>query len=377
MKTPGRLGTIVRRGFALAAMLVPATAIFIGLVAAASQTQFFRDRLREIALSQITSLLDARVTLGTLTGDLLSGFAVDSLAIEVRGTPLVTASRVEFGYNLLPLAGRIATVDRVTLVQPSIRLEHGEDGLWNFERMLRLGPRHTDTARGADWSIVLKSFRVINGRVSMVDSAALLGPDHPPPTPESLEYHRLFLDNLNVDLEAQLRPGNRALKITDISLVSREPWFRLRKLAADITITDTSASIASLQLATEQSTVNLSASMRGIDLLGGISLEELTSCPIWLQVRGSRVHFADLAYFLPELSFLRGPATISIDAGGQFGAVDVRQLELDYANTHLEMRGSVVGNCEWVSSSSTNGPQSGQAMGCAWKRLSSGSMYSV
>ncbi|MBP1654805.1 MAG: hypothetical protein H6Q28_1361, partial [Bacteroidetes bacterium] len=40
MKTAGRFWTIVRRASALAAMLVPATAIFIGLVAAASQTQF-------------------------------------------------------------------------------------------------------------------------------------------------------------------------------------------------------------------------------------------------------------------------------------------------------------------------------------------------
>ncbi len=342
MKTRGRLETIVRRVFALAAVLVPSTAIFIGLVAAASQTQFFRDRLREIALSQITSLLDARVTLGTLTGDLLSGFAVDSLAIEVRGTPLVTAGRVEFGYSLLPLAGRIAAVDQVTLVQPSIRLERGEDGLWNFERMLRAGPDETDTSRGESWSLVLKRFRVINGRVSMVDSAALLSPDHPAPTPRSLEYHRLFLDNLDVDLEAQLRPGDRALRIKNISLVSREPWFRLRKLSAEVTITDTSATVAAVQIVTEQSTINLSASMSGINLLNGISLEALKPCPVSLQVRGSRVHFAELAYFLPEVSFLRGPATISLDAGGQFGSVDVRALELDYANTHLEMRGSVL-----------------------------------
>ncbi len=311
MKTRGRLGSIVRRVFALAAVLVPSTVIFIGLLAAASQTQFFRDRLREIALTQITSLLDARVTMGRLTGDLLSGFAVDSLAIEVRGTPLVTAGRVEFGYSLLPLAGRIAAVDQVTLVQPSIRLERGEDGLWNFERMLRAGPGEQDTSHGEHWSLVLKRFRVINGRVSMLDSAALLSPDHPPPTPGSLEYHRLLLDNLDLDLEAQLRPGNRALRIKNISLVSREPWFRLRKLSADITITDTSATVASLQIVTEQSTVNLSASMRGIDLLQGLSLEALKPCPVSLQVRGSRVHFAELAYFLPAVSFLRGAATIS------------------------------------------------------------------
>ncbi len=342
MKTAGRFWTIVRRASALAAMLVPATAIFIGLVAAASQTQFFRDRLREVALAQLTSLLDARVTLGTLTGDLLSGFAVDSLAIEVRGTSLVTAGRVEFGYNLLPLAGRMAAVDRITLVQPSIRLERGEDGLWNFERMLRPGPEVTDTTSGGDWTIVLKQFRVINGRVSMVDSAALLAPDHPDQTPGSLEYHRLLLDNLDVDLEAELRPGNRALRIKNISLVSREPWFRLKKLDADVAVTDSSATVTSLHLVTENSSINLSASMRGIDLLGGLELEELKPCPVELQVRGSRVHFADLAYFLPELSFLRGPATISLDAGGQFGSLDVRQLELDYANTHLEIRGSML-----------------------------------
>src|SRR5512135_2694825 len=46
-------------------------------------------------------------------------------------------------------------------------------------------------------------------------------------------------------------------------------------------------------------------------------------------------------------------------------------------NSILETRGSEVGNWECVSRSSTNGPHSGQAMGCAWKRLSNGSVYSA
>jgi hypothetical protein len=79
----------VKRIVRIAVWLFDGILVFILLVAGFTQTQFFRDRLRAVALSNLDSLLAAQVHLGELRGNLITGFEIDSISVAVDGIPVI------------------------------------------------------------------------------------------------------------------------------------------------------------------------------------------------------------------------------------------------------------------------------------------------
>ncbi len=125
--------------------------VLLALIAAASQTQFFRDRLRAAAQAQLDSLFTATVYLGPFRGNLVTGFAIDSVSIVVDSEPFVAAERVDLQYNLFQVPGKKISISKLVFVRPAICLLRNRAGSWNFERMLRSATSDTSTPAPQVW----------------------------------------------------------------------------------------------------------------------------------------------------------------------------------------------------------------------------------
>ena len=147
--------------------------VFLLVLAGATQTQVFRDGLRAFALSRLDSLLDAEVQLGTITGNLVSGFSIDHLSIRVRHEYLIVAERLDIRYDLFEIPGKTISVDNLTLVKPQIALLRGSDSVWNFTRMIRPTPDDTTATKPFDWTIHLKHFKIEDGTIR--DAKTIVG----------------------------------------------------------------------------------------------------------------------------------------------------------------------------------------------------------
>ena len=68
----------------------------------------------------------------------------------------------------------------ITLIQPSVVLERGAAGVWNFAQLGGQAPPDSAVEGGTgrlDWLLELGILEIVDGRLSLVDSLALADPD--------------------------------------------------------------------------------------------------------------------------------------------------------------------------------------------------------
>ncbi len=332
----------MKRFVKIVAYAVGGLLVFIVLLAAATQTQFFRDRLRAAALANLHSLLDADITLGELRGNLVTGFSIDSVAISVDGAPLLIAERIDLRYSLLEIPGRTISVNAISIVHPTVRLVRPVGGQWNFARMIRPTSPDTSTSRPLDWTLRLNKLEIQGGSLDLTDSVALTAPEHSAGAPGEVEYHKIALREINLLLAADIRPSEKQVDLSRLSFRAEEPSFEVKRCSGEFAVTPTAARVRNLVITTGASDIRIDASLGKVDLLGGINLRGLKQSPVSLSLRAQPIDFNELKSFLPPLAFLEGQSTVNLTAGGEFGDVQVQKLDVRFGASEMLMKGNVL-----------------------------------
>jgi autotransporter translocation and assembly factor TamB len=330
----------VKRAAIILLRAVLALITLVLLLAAFSQTQFFRDRLRSLALSNLQKVLNADIYLGELRGNLFAGFVLDSLSLTVDGRTLLATDSVEFRYDVLTLPGRTISLGSITLVRPTVQLLRTQTGEWNFTRLFRpAGPDSaaTDTA-AASWRVVLEGLEILDGVVHLVDSSWIL--EHPE-EPGFIDYQNFTLRGLHLAMAGRLGPEEKRVEIKQFSFAVDSPPFRLRSLSARARLTATETEVSDLHIVTDGSDLTLSATLGKTDLLGGISLTALQHAPLTASLRIGALDFRELRRLLPPVDFLDGEVSGELSARGEFGQLEVKGLDLRHGKTALALRGTV------------------------------------
>jgi len=317
-------------------LALPVLLILAGVL---TQTQMFRDRLRALAISELDSLLVADVRLGVIHGNLITGFSLDSTAIDVGGRPFLRLARLDLDYNLFALPGRRITVSRLVLIRPHILLYRPPGGTWNVSGMIR--HRQDTSSTAFDWVIHLHRLEIRDGIFTLLDSAALILPDHPVRDDSTVEYHDFTLRGVNMVLSAEIRNDSKRLVIDSCSFAADRPGIRLSRLQGAFAVTGNEATVDSLRIVTGRSALALNASLRDVDLLKGVRLSSLRTAPVDLSLRGHVIDLDELKQFIPQLRFLTGTTDLDLRAAGEFGDVQVRQLDLRFGSSALYLKGRV------------------------------------
>ncbi|HUI64753.1 MAG TPA: translocation/assembly module TamB domain-containing protein, partial [Bacteroidota bacterium] len=325
----------------IALSVLVALPLLLALLAAFTQTQTFRNRLRAAALAELDSVFDADIYLGPLGGNILTGFSIDSASISLQGRTLLRLSRLEISYNLLSLTGKTAAVKGFTLVRPEIFLVREKGEPWNISRVLRHHAGDTTAGGPFNWTIDIARLDIRQGTISLVDSASLSEPGHETATGESVEYHQFTLSDVNLSLSANIRRDRQRAIISSCSFISQRPQFRLEELSGVFTVSPSEARVDSLIVRTDKTTFALGASMKDVNLFGGLELRSLRSSPVELSLRAAPIDFTELREFLTPLHFMAGKADVTLEAAGEFGNLTVRHLDVHTGGSQLYLRGTV------------------------------------
>lgn len=322
----------------LAYLLVSVLATLL-LVAAVTQTQFFRDRLRSVASAQLDSVLIADVRIGPITGNLISGFSIDSVAFIVDDHPLIAVDRVDIRYDLFQIPGRRITVSSLTLVRPRVHLLRGTDSVWNIKRFIRPTPPDKEPSGPFTWPVQIERCEIQDGLLVVADSLVM----HEIPAREILSAHRHVFDvrNINLLFSARISPEEKELRIDRLSAVADSQQIVLNTLSGTFTVTPTGARVKDLSIATSRSVLRLNASLQKFNLLGGIELRQLEHCPATVDLQGSPIDLRELQQLVPGTEFLNGEATIELSASGEFGKLGIHQLDLGVGQSRLRWHGTI------------------------------------
>ncbi|MBI4536132.1 MAG: hypothetical protein HY708_07625 [Ignavibacteriae bacterium] len=311
------------------------------LAAGMTQTQFFRDRLRAFALSTIDSLLEAEVSLGEIEGNLVTGFTIDSISVKVGDDYLLTADRLDIRYDLFEIPSKRVTIGAVTLFRPTVRLLCGTDGIWNYQRMMRTTSVDTTEGEPFDWPIVIRRLEIKDGTIALIDSAALAESDHPPPDPYFVEYHNFSLRQVNLVTSASITPDEKSASIEALSFVSDQPEIRVSKFEGNFLVTNNEARVKDLVIKTDRSDLRLNASMKDVDLLGGIDLEQFQRNPVEVGLHTHDMDLGELKRFIHQIDFLDGKVALDLEADGDFGELRLDKLDLKMGRSEIYFKGLV------------------------------------
>ncbi|HJQ19083.1 MAG TPA: translocation/assembly module TamB domain-containing protein [Gemmatimonadaceae bacterium] len=174
----GEIRAHPRRDRREAVQILQFTAVFLtGLIAFAfvavlvlSGTDWGRERVRRFVIGQLQGFVHGQVTIGRISGNLLTGATIDAFAIrDSTGQPFVAAERVSARYSILQLITRKIDLRSVTLVRPLIVLDRPPGGKWNYQRIFP--PSDTTKPQqvrrsGFPW-IVLHDLAVLEGHLIM------------------------------------------------------------------------------------------------------------------------------------------------------------------------------------------------------------------
>ncbi len=133
-----------------------------------TKTDWGRDRVRILAVSQLRKAVNGEVEVAEVHGDLLKGLTLVDVSIrDSLGEPFVSLDTLKTAYGIRNFLNKRIVLNNVRVVNPVVVLDKKPGELWNYERIFRL-----DTAPGepsapgfGSW-IQLNNVTVVNGSIT-------------------------------------------------------------------------------------------------------------------------------------------------------------------------------------------------------------------
>lgn len=337
--------SVIRQVWKVVGYTIALVVFLAAILAGFTQSKLFKERLRLFIISTITSNTHAIVNLGTIRGNFVTGFSIDSAAIMVDGTELLSTGKIDIAYEVLSLPRKRLNVNKLTIEHPRVTLQRAaNDSLWNIEKFFRQQERplpDTGTRSAFDWTIRIDELRLVNGTAIVVDSFSLTSPEHTPALPHQVEYHNIAIDSLNLLCSGAFDGTKAGFTVEQFSCDLLQPKVTVRHFKGEFSLSPSGVFAKSLVIETANSRINLSASLEEINLLDGIDLEQLKDKPVKLKLLADDISLNELKSFIAPLDFLQGSTRVDLDLQGVFGHLIINRLNLQTHGTSLALSGTL------------------------------------
>ncbi|HEX3867921.1 MAG TPA: translocation/assembly module TamB domain-containing protein [Gemmatimonadaceae bacterium] len=138
----------------LVSFVVVIALLAAGAIYVLSGTDWGHERVRRIALSALGKSIHGRLSIGSISGNLLTGMTVRNVAIaDSSGAPFVSLESFSGTYSLAALLHKRIWIGHAVAVRPRIVLDRPPNGEWNWQRIFPAGaPSAAPQAPGwLDW----------------------------------------------------------------------------------------------------------------------------------------------------------------------------------------------------------------------------------
>jgi autotransporter translocation and assembly factor TamB len=195
--------------------------ILVGIVALAliaTQTPWFRDWLRRFAVREADQYLNGQLSIGSLGGNLFTGFELGDVALEMNGERIVTLKRLEVKYRIGDLLSSGRTVQSIRLEQPFVLLRRTAQG-WNVASLPKVQAQEANR-QGPAHPLSLPDIEIVDGSAVVDDRV---------PSPSYTIPKRI--DRLDAKAGFEYAPVHYSLTLERFSFAGHSP---------DVTVTSLS-----------------------------------------------------------------------------------------------------------------------------------------
>jgi hypothetical protein len=305
-----------------------------------TQTRSFKTYLRNTLLLESRTALNGQLQLGSIDGNLLTGFTVDTVSIRGYTDELFSSERIEFKYDLLGFFFKRIAFNNIVIVKPHIHIYRSINGTWNVARLIK--PTQKDTTPFA-WTINIKRLKLQGAELVFTDSLLLAqrqaGTSEVPPD-SVIDYARVHLSVLSLETAAKIQNGRYEVKLRNLEFTSQEPSFVLKHFEGDFLLTKDEAGARNVHIETSKSHMQIDAGIKGVDITSISSVEELKMKPIDLTVSAEDIDTKELKQFLyPSVDFLDRELKLHLKANGTFGDLKIEKLAIQMPHSFVQLQG--------------------------------------
>jgi TamB, inner membrane protein subunit of TAM complex len=311
---PGVLGVrgpafrALRRLSTYVAIAVLSVVILIGAGVAVTQTSWFKNWLRQKAVSQAARYLNGELTITRLSGNLFTGVELEGVKLHHEHQTVVAMDKLTVEYSPVTLISEGLILDSMTLDNPTILLQRDNAG-WNFRRFVKT--RQNTGGRGAP-PITMDSIVFNNGHLVVKDQGRVVED----------------LSRLNARFRfAYEKPG---IVVSIGQMSSTGPEMNVRKLAGDLRFDRGSIVARDLAIQTDRT-----------DLVTNLKYDGPNDRRLDIQFDANRLSLPELGrYFRPVAAIHLDPA---VKVRGK-GTLDALNMDVIVVSSAGDARGPLVGH---------------------------------
>jgi hypothetical protein len=298
----------LRRLSRYVAIAVLSLVIVLGAGVAVTQTSWFKNWLRQKAVSQAAQYLNGELTITRLSGNIFTGVALEGVALRHEGQTVVAMDRLSVDYSLLTMISDGLIFESMTLDNPTILLRRDNAG-WNFNRFVKT--RRNTGGRGAP-TIMMESVALKNGHLIVNDRGRILED----------------LTRLNTKFRFAYEKPGIAISIAEFSAAAGD--MNVRRLAGDLRIDRGSIRARDVAIETDRT-----------KLVTAISYSGPQDRLLEIELKAGRLSLPEIGrYFRPLASIKLEPA---VDVKAR-GTLDALNMDVNVVSSAGTARGPLIGH---------------------------------
>jgi autotransporter translocation and assembly factor TamB len=274
--------------------------LVVGIVALAlivSQTPWFKDWLRRYLVRESKQYVNGELTIGALSGNLLFGVDLASVAVDVSGERVVAMKTVNVDFSVFTLIRQGIVIDHVKVDQPALKLERDATG-WNIASLIK--PQPTDpNAPGR--AVSLPSIQISDGSLTIADRT----------TDSGITYPKTVND-LDLNAAVEYAPERSSLRLDHLSFSAASPQLSLRDLTGTIAVRDANLHLQKVALETTETSL----------AIDGV-LEQYLTTPVVRLTTTGHVSLPEIGRIVPAVEGYGLHPVINMRADGPYDRLAV------------------------------------------------------
>ncbi len=307
--------------------------ILFGITQTATFREFLRDKVLEIANSELNGHLD----IGRIDGTIFTSLILNNIIVSMEKDTILSAEKIEVRTSPLKLLAKEIFIRKFEIKNARLKLVADEEGKLNLAKLFPESEEDT-TSSEFPFTIEARDMRLTNLDLSFRNYNI----------PEKGEIHKelvfddLRIRDLNMLFEASMDINNNdfRLQIKQFAFNPNVNSFSLKELSGTFYVNEKMLKADGLRLLTGNSDINLTAELTGYNVFDTTGASKFGDASLSLNMSADKFNFNDLAR-LTSVKMMTGELKADIEGKGTVKDFVLDNLEIDLANSHLQTSGLI------------------------------------
>ncbi len=301
-----------------------------------SQTQTFRNWLRDFVIEQANDNLNGRVSIEKIEGTIFTSLILRNTVVTMEKDTLLNAGTIELRTSPLKIFLKTIYVRKVEIKNTKIAFIKDSLGELNIAKLFPPSEKEDTAKSHFPFRIEVADFKLTDVDFSLQNYNKIGSKEFYP----SMNMDDFRVDDIFLSLKAFADIDNNTYE-TKIDYLSMKPnieRFNLKSLSGELGINEKEILVNNLSVNTSNSEINLNAKVNGLNIFDSTMVEKIKYAVVDVSLNSPKFNFDDLSSFLPPIDMLKGALGVKFQASGNLLQLDVNKLVLDYEKTHLEAK---------------------------------------